>query len=153
MARYVILRDPDHASSASRPAVLAMRDGFSILAFAISPLWLLWHRLWFAAFLVIAASIALAFVALEPRFAWIVLPANLALSLLVGLEGQGWRIARAGGRGYRPVDVVDANTRQEAELRFAEPYFGRTAETGDIAPVQRPAVPDVLFDVPTGAAR
>jgi len=157
MARYVILRDRGGSPLKRRPTILAVRDGFSILAFVISPLWLLWHRLWFAAMLVVAASVGLALIALEPRFAWIVLPANFTLSILVGFEGQGWRIAKASGQGYQPVDVVDAASREEAELRFADPYFSANPATGPAtpppSPAQRPVIPYVFFDVPAGAPR
>ena len=155
MARYVIMRHADPAPSGGRQPVVALRDEWSILAFILPLVWLLWHRLWFAAFVVLAAMIALGLLAIEPAYQSFVLPANLLLNFLVGLEASGWRVARAQARGYAVVDVVDARTRDEAELRFADgatlPDRSDSRSARPAEPFGRPPVPDVLFAPPEQA--
>lgn len=159
MARYVILRHEDATPPGGRPAVLTIRDGFSVLAFLFPLFWLLWHRLWIAALAVLAASIALALVARDPQWALLGLPLNLLLGAFVGLEAQGWRIGAARLRGYRLVDIVDADTRDEAELRFV----AMNAASNDATPLKADMVPgrglaaaeapDFLFAAPGGVNR
>ena len=46
MASWIVMQPPDR----TRDADLAfVRDGFSVFAFLVPPLWLLWHRLWIEA--------------------------------------------------------------------------------------------------------
>lgn len=156
MARYVIMRHIDPAPSGRRQPVIALRDEWTILAFILPVIWLLWHRLWFAAFLVLGAIVALGFLTLEPAYQSIVLPANLLLNLFVGLEANGWRIAKARSQGYTIVDVVDAGSREEAELRFARgaAKAERSDEPSPVASESGPyggPVPDVLFTPPEPA--
>lgn len=158
MARYVILRHEDAAPPGGRPAVLTIRDGFSLLAFLFSLFWLLWHRLWIAALAVLAASVVLALLTRDPQWALLGLPLNLLLGAFVGLEGQGWRIGAARLRGYRLADIVDADTRDEAELRFVALTAGTDREAplrADMVPGRRLAAdtPDFLFAAPGGASR
>jgi len=151
MARYVILRHEDATPPGGRPAVLTIRDGFSLLAFLFAFFWLLWHRLWIAALAVLAASVALALLARDPQWA--------LLGAFVGLEAQGWRIGAARLRGYRLAEIVDADTRDEAELRFV----AMNAATSGAAPLKADMVPgrglaaaetpDFLFAAPGGVNR
>lgn len=156
MARYVIMRHIDPAPSGGRQPVIALRDEWSILAFILPVIWLLWHRLWFAAFFVLSAIVALGFLTIEPTYQAVILPANLLLNLFVGLEAAGWRIAKARSQGYTVVDVVDAGSREEAELRFAQ-GAARTERLDETAtPPSEPGpygspVPDVLFTPPEPA--
>ncbi|TIW44359.1 MAG: DUF2628 domain-containing protein, partial [Mesorhizobium sp.] len=46
MAVYVVMEPP---GLGEKPDVTFVRDGFSWLGFLVSPLWLLWHRLWIEA--------------------------------------------------------------------------------------------------------
>lgn len=159
MARFVILRHIDPVPSRGRSPVIALRDEWSILAFVLPLVWLLFHRLWIAALLVLAATIALGLLALEPAYQSLILPANLLMNAFIGLEASGWRIARARGQGYTAVDVIDAGSREEAELRFAEAARNAGAMTaprsGNDASSTFGAdpVPDVLFAAPDGVGR
>jgi hypothetical protein len=159
MARYVILRHEDRTPPRGRPNVLVIRDGWSWVGFIVPLFWLLWHRLWFAAFGVFAASFAIALMAQSPQWAALALPFNLLVGLLVGLEGQGWRISAARLRGYNVLDVVEAETRDDAELRFADARSDAPDETA-LAAAMVPGrglaaaeAPDFLFAAPGGVNR
>ncbi|MFL1463359.1 DUF2628 domain-containing protein [Roseococcus sp. DSY-14] len=88
-----------HLPPAPGPRPLLLREGFSLWAFLLGPLWLLWQRCWLAAALVLLAELALAQL---PGAAGLALP--LAFQLLVGWHGrdllrwtrerQGWRLAQ-----------------------------------------------------------
>ena len=152
MARYVILRHEDVTPPPGFPPVLIVRDSWSLLAFLFPLIWLLWHRLWFAAFAVLAATVAIALVAQDPQWMALGLPLNLLLGLFVGLEGQNARIGKARLQGYHLVDVIEASGQADAELRLID-------STGDDEPpplgVRMVAgrnlggnAPDVLFAAP-----
>ena len=160
MARYVILRHEEPAPPAGRPAVLAIRDGFAPLAFLFPFLWLLRHRLWIAGLAAFAASACIALLTLRPQWALLGLPLNLLLGLFVGLEGPGWRIGAARLRGYRIADVVEARTREEAELRLAAMAAGTDAAGTPLKAAMVPGrglaaaeAPNFLFAAPGGANR
>ncbi|RNC96631.1 DUF2628 domain-containing protein [Oceaniradius stylonematis] len=159
MARYVILRHEDRTPPRGRAPLLVIRDGWSWLGFVVPLLWLLWHRLWFAAFGVFAASLAIALLAQNPQWASLALPFNLLVGLFVGLEGQGWRIGAARPRGYRLADVVEADTQEAAELRFAD-MAGDESFEAPLAAAMVPGrglaaaeAPDFLFAAPGGVNR
>jgi len=159
MARYVILRHEDRTPPRGRAPVLVIRDGWSLVGFIVPLFWLLWHRLWFAAFGVFAAALTIALMAQSPQWAPLALPFNLLVGLLVGLEGQGWRIGSARMRGYRLADVIEAETQEAAELRFAD-MTGDGADETALAAAMVPGrglaaaeAPDFLFAAPSGANR
>ncbi len=104
--------------AADREAVF-VREGFSWGAFFFSVLWSLYHRLWLAAFLVFAASVALS-VATDVLGVDPVTDAalGLALALIVGWEANDWRRRALERRGYVAAGIVAAPTLTEAERRF-----------------------------------
>ncbi|WP_306117211.1 MULTISPECIES: DUF2628 domain-containing protein [unclassified Roseitalea] len=154
MARYVIMRD-ERTQPRSRPAVIAIRDGGSLLALAFPLLWLLWHRLWIASLLLIAASLALGFFSSDPQLGGFVLAASIVLAILVGLEAQGWRVAKARRQGYAVVDIIEASDRAEAELRFAERFglSGRDNRSDGNPGPSEGDVPEFLYEPPQGTSR
>ena len=148
MAAFVVMQPPSR-DGADAPPVL-VHDGFSFAAFLVPPLWLLWHRLWVEAAL--AFLLALAIGALG---AWLG-PANGFLSLLVsiyiGVENGALRANAFSRRGYAEKAVVEADTSEEAEIRYfmAEDTVAPTTQvvsspTVTFAPSQRsPAHPSAL---------
>ena len=89
---WIVLEAPAGATVAEGEELVFLRDGFSFLAFLFPPLWLLWHRLWVEAAVTFAVLIAAA--GAEQLGGLIVsLPVQLVVSIFVGCEGNGLRIA------------------------------------------------------------
>lgn len=96
-----------------------VRDGFSLVAFLIPLIWLLWQRLWIEAILVVAAGLLIALAGEAGGFGQgPVIVLSLLVNLLVGLEGNGRRVARLRRRGWDDAAVVWAPNLDEAEARF-----------------------------------
>ena len=114
MAAFVVMQPPNRDGADAPPVFV--HDGFSVVAFLVPPLWLLWHRLWIEA--VAALLLAIAIGALG---AWLG-PANgmlsLVLSIYVGLENGALRVNALRRRGWAERAVIDAETSQEAEIRY-----------------------------------
>jgi hypothetical protein len=117
VARHALPGDPDALDRAS-----LVRDGFSWGAFLAPPVWFFWHRHWVAGIvaLIVTFGFGAALRALGVSFG-ATLVAELLLQFLVGLEGSSirrWLYAR---RGRPAVDLVQASTSAEAEVKS----FGR----------------------------
>lgn len=121
MASYVVMEPADAASgpgasSASR-AVL-VRDGFHFLAFLVPVLWLLFHRLWIEALLVIAATLALSGLGSVAGLGAASPALTLLLSLYIGLEGSALKLAAMRRRGWRDGGIFEAENARDAEIRY-----------------------------------
>lgn len=130
MASYVVMeRRP---LTGTRPDTVFVRDDFSYLALLFPLVWLLWHRLWFWAVLLVIVSATLAIVGeyLAPGAA--VGLAGFAISIFVALEGPAWRMDRLRRGGYADIGTVVAPGLEEAEIRW---FAGR----GQKAPAAPPA--------------
>ncbi len=99
----------------ARPAApVLVREGFSWGAFLFGPLWLLAHRAWIPAVLLLAVNViagALAPAAVQP----FLFP---AISLLVGLSGNDLRRFSLERRGYLLMHVVAARDPDSALARL-----------------------------------
>lgn len=159
MKRNVILRHEDATPPGGRPAILVIGDGFALLAFLFPIVWLLWHRLWIAGAAAFAVYLSIVVFAQQPQWALIGLPLNLLMGLYVGLEGPGWRIGAARGRGYHIADIIEAETRDDAELRLAVmqddpgPEPALRAEMVPGRGLAAAEAPDFLFAPPAGVGR
>ncbi|OHV70914.1 hypothetical protein LCM4577_01720 [Mesorhizobium sp. LCM 4577] len=135
MAIYVVMQPPagDRAEDAS-----FVRDSFTWLGFLVAPLWLAWHRMWIEAaltFLVMAIlSVAGERLGLEGTGSLL----SLLVSLYIGFEGQGLRIASLRRRGWREWGVVEAGNLADAETRHALEAGGESEE--------QPALPRIVPD-------
>ena len=100
-----------------------MREGFSLFAFVLPPIWMLANRLW----LVLVGYLVILALRLwpDPLFE---IPdhwryyATLALNLLVGFEAdtlERWTLDR---RNWRMVGTVSGNNFDECERRFFESW-------------------------------
>ena len=106
--------------------IVAVPEARSSWAFVFGTLWLLRHRLWWAAlvFLLIGlilnavGQVALAGIGDEPL--WWVSPTALMLAVLprfwLALEGNELRRRKLERRGYRLAEVVEAENRADAEV-------------------------------------
>jgi len=102
----------------TKAAPVLIREGFSLWAFLLGPLWLLANRCWLAGIAVTLALGALAFLPAPYGFAL-----SLTLALLLGFHGQDlrrWTLAR---RGWTLAHVVLGQDAEGALARLlqAEP--------------------------------
>ena len=107
-----------------------IRDGFAFFAFICTVPWLLVQRLWFEAALVFGVTVVISGVGNIP--ATTIWPAFVTalLSLLVGFEGNNWRVAALERRGFEQLGVVDAHNADDAETAwFLGPNFVPSAQT------------------------
>ncbi len=138
----VMINDTAMADAGEEPArrvraARLVRDGFSWPAFFLGPLWLLWHRLWRP--LVIVMAVLLAMGAAPPLVQSL---ASLAVSLILGFEGNGLLRAGLERRGWREAAVIVAAGRDEAELRLAALLTGDEGGMVNGRSTPPPAAPD-----------
>jgi hypothetical protein len=130
MARHVVMERSGDAENA-----VFVRDAFSVPALIFPVVWLLWHRLWFA------ALAAFAVVALATLIGWrfdlsgLPIAAELAVSAFVALEGATLRRLALEDRGYAEANVIHAASMEEAEIR----HFAGRADSPSLP--QPPAAP------------
>jgi len=108
-----------------------VRDGFHFWAFVFGPLWLIWHRLWWAllAYVVIIAAIFGLMVALRTGgdARGFVL---LIVALLTGYEAASarrWTLSRG---WWREQGIVVADDAEAAERRFFAQWTGESVSPG-----------------------
>jgi Protein of unknown function (DUF2628) len=119
-----------------------VHDGFSGSAFVFAPIWLLWHRLWFAliAYGCVVAALGFGLRAVGVSAAvrgsvWVL------LHLLIGFEASSlWR-ASLRRRGWRDLDVVVADDLEAAERRFFSSWVLKANDKGSVPPSPSPALP------------
>lgn len=140
MSVYTIL-EPSQASSApanSAQAIRFLKEGFSLFALLVPPLWLIANRLWLALIIYLAMLLAIETaldayaVPLEIRLA-----VEAGLSLLIGLEAVNIRRLTLERAGWREVGAVVAANIDEAEARFFVPWSEHLPEG---APAAGPAI-------------
>jgi hypothetical protein len=115
MATYVAM-EPASGPAAVRTQLVP--DRFVFVAFLAPVLWLLWHRLWLEAFVVLAVSFALGSLSLVPGQEGLAVVLGLLVALLIALEGGALRIAALRRRGWHEAAIIEAHDRNEAELRY-----------------------------------
>ena len=116
-----------------------VRDGFHFWAALLSPVWLVWHRLWLALLGWIAVTVAVEFglMALGAGRGAI-FAADLLIAILMGLEAatlqrwtrsrRCWHRSRQGHEPCRPASVLSAENRSSAaELTLGGWHFARGA--------------------------
>jgi hypothetical protein len=109
------------AADASASAVEArlpvlVPEGFAWLAFLFGLPWLLWHRLWLEAAIYLGGLAILTL--LLPALA--MLPASLALQVLLGAHAQDLRRLALARRGYSQPHVVAERDADRALARLLE---------------------------------
>jgi hypothetical protein len=118
VASYVVMQPPGSGASPDRAELV--RDRFAWLGFLVPPLWLLWHRLWIEALLAVAASVTLTVLGDVARLGFLAAGLSLLVSLFVGLEGPALRLNALRRRGWLETGVIEAGSRDEAEIRYLE---------------------------------
>lgn len=122
MASFIVMEPPSDGLDTRPEGTRLIRDGFSWVAFILPPLWLLWHRLWFAAVLAFVVLGALSFVGESQGLALAGSLLTLLVSFIVGFEGAALRAAALRRAGWTEWGVVEAENFADAETRYA---FGR----------------------------
>lgn len=125
--------------------IIFVREGFSWGAFIFNWIWALWNRLWLAAVLYLAASIAIA--ALIPLIGFDEVAATiiaLGLQFFFAAEANDIRRWTIKTRGYREIGIVTALTEEEAELKFFSTWQGPATPST----ATRPAAPNIPMPRP-----
>lgn len=127
MASYVVMEPP--ADRAPRDERI-VRDGFHWLGFLLPFFWLIWHRLWIEAAVVVAIVLCLSLLTAQEGWAVAATALSLAVSFFVGLEGAALRLAALRRRGWREWGVVEAESVADAETRYLAEKTAPAAEAG-----------------------
>jgi hypothetical protein len=137
-----------HESTPDPERFVFVRDGFSIWAFLLAPLWMLRHRLWLAflgyVIVVVALSLGLRAIGASTTLANVV---TALVSLLVGFEAPTLRRFALARRGWRNVGIVIGDDLETAERRFFDAWVNKplldnsSANAGPRASSRAPGVP------------
>ena len=129
-----------------------VRDGFSLWAFLLAPLWMVCHRLWLvlAIYIVVWLGVEVGLSALGASTFVLTLVA-LLISLFVGLEAGTLRRFTLSRLGWRNVGVISGDDLEDAEQRFFDAWLrdtsvrpGRPAAPGSAPSSPLPQTPHTL---------
>jgi Protein of unknown function (DUF2628) len=122
MASYIVMTDPDDRNGEN---VRFVRDGFSLIAFLLPLVWLLWKRLWLEAALLFAALGIIGYgiyLVLGDRASQLMPFLSAALGLMCAFEGPTRLIAGLERKGMKASQIIVASSRRVAEEIFASRY-------------------------------
>ncbi|MEI9407550.1 DUF2628 domain-containing protein [Mesorhizobium salmacidum] len=142
MTAYVVMEPPGRSEKVD--TMTLVRDGFTWLGLLVPPLWLAWHRLWVEAALAFVVMGVLSMLGQKLGLGVAGSLLSLLVSLYVGLEGQGLRIAALRRRGWHEWGVVEAGWLADADMRYVLEIEGLSDEE---APAPR-IVPDAALARP-----
>ncbi len=141
MASFLVLAPRSQNGQRDDDRTVFIRDGFAVLAFILPVPWLLVHRLWFEAVLVLGLTIVISVVGDSTGHDDMAAFVTVLLSLLVGFEANNWRAAALERRGCEQIAVVDARNADDAETIW---FLGP-----NIAAVALPSTPaSLISDMP-----
>jgi hypothetical protein len=125
-----------------------VRDGFHFWAALLSPVWLIWHRLWLALLgwiiAVVAMEVAMTHLGAGSTAIFF---ANVLVALLMGFEAASlwrWTLSR---RNWRQLDIVVADDEEQAERRFFDCWTAKQRALNDQPAVDRGGPPPTR-DIP-----
>ncbi|MEI1251792.1 DUF2628 domain-containing protein [Rhizobium aouanii] len=130
---YIFLTPPG-STSATADETRTIRDGFTLLGFLFPWVWLLAHRLWLhaaAAFLLQGIGGALMD---EPGLGPAGAAILLGVNMLVGLEGQNFRVRNLAAKGWNEDAFIAADTIGIAEQVYFSGNEVATNSDGGAAP-------------------
>jgi hypothetical protein len=144
MRVYTVHEPPVRAAGAlADPArFVFVRDGFYWWAFLLTPLWMLWRRLWlvFVLYLVFSIGIETAMRIYGASAGMTSLVAALT-SLLVGLEAGTLRRFTLKRRGWKYVGVGSGSDLEDAEHRFFAAWVNGVKPQANTPPAAPPPTP------------
>lgn len=111
--------DPPAARDDRAEQLVFVKDGFSLFAALIPPVWMIANRLWLVllCYIAVIGSVIAGFGLLGIADYWLGY-ASLAISLIIGFEADSlmrWTLDR---RAYRQIASVTGATDEECERRF-----------------------------------
>jgi hypothetical protein len=151
MSIYTVHAPPLNASeTAPDPERFAfVRDGFHFWAFLLTPLWMLWRRLWLVLLLYVVVLILLQVgLRLSGATEVVQTTTGLLLSLLVGFEAATLRRWTLRGRGWTQIGVVSGRNQEAAERRFFDAWLRQVAWESAQAPPSPPSPPPAAMTQP-----
>lgn len=128
MATWLAYQPPEDTADAAAQKTVFIKDGLSLGALAIPAIWLLFRRMWFVFVGWLAVSIAIGL--LIPSIGPAVAVVSALFTIGFALEAntlRGWTLER---KGYQLVGIIDAETREDAELR----HFMQSTITPQLLP-------------------
>ncbi|MCF6320192.1 MAG: DUF2628 domain-containing protein [Rhizobiaceae bacterium] len=132
MNTYSIYLPPPAQAQENEPVVKFLVDGNAYFAVLLPPVWLAWHRLWWALGVYIGiVAIILLLVATPWRDAALFL--SLIPGLYLWLEGNELIAQKYQRKGWQFVGVIQGANEEDAELRY---YELKDAET--VSPYSQP---------------
>jgi Protein of unknown function (DUF2628) len=138
-----------HANGRATDRFAFVRDGFHFWAVLLSPLWLLWHRLWLALIgwiiLLLALDVGMASLGASRTAIFV---ANVLVAVLMGFEAASLRRWTLSRRNWRQLDIVVAADEEQAERRFFDRWTAKQRSlANDQSAVDRGAPPPTR-DIP-----
>jgi hypothetical protein len=144
MPVYTVHKPPVRTPGAlADPARFAfVRDGFYWWAFLLTPLWMLWRRLWLVLvlYLVVSIGIETAMRIYGASGGMISLVAGL-MSLLAGLEAGSLQRFTLRRRRWKNVGVVSGSDLEDAEHRFFAAWVRNTPQASRPPSAPPPTTP------------
>ena len=139
MPTYTVHAPPQREGSAADPQrFVFVRDGFQFWAFLLTPVWLLYRRLWlvFILYVVLIAALEGAYYLLDlPQGARFLI--EILLSILIGFEAGSLRRWTYSRRRWSTIAVVSARRarlrRQDGRRRRVDPALQRPGGRGRVA--------------------
>jgi Protein of unknown function (DUF2628) len=142
MAIYSVLEPPARDADATTHAehFVFVRDGFSVAAFVLGPIWMLWHGMVLAliGYAVVGAAFVFALKAIGASVAAqsLIWP---ALHLLAGFEAANLRRFALMRRGWQDRGIVAGENYETAERRFFSFWVAHMASSpAPVRPVSPP---------------
>ena len=120
--------------------IVLVKEGFSFPAFAFSWAWLLYHRMWVALAIWIGVTVTLSWAMQSALGAPAAAVASLALSFMLGAEGNDIRRGSLAQKGYREVGLAGGASLEEAERNFFAKW-DRPLTVEEVKPVTAPVWP------------
>ena len=140
MASYLVLTSPGATRDDEKARFIA--DRFSWFAFVLPAIWLLSRRQWVAGAVIAALQVAVGLFSAEPRTMLAGLLVELAIRMLVALEGPAFVARRLEVKGWTLQAVIPADDLTTAEMIY-DSDTARTVAHPDQDNWQPPAMPSI----------